>query len=153
MSGLTSAVGHMILGRLGTLGWRPTRAVNHVINLGYGFRRTEMFKTYHRTRNLTRLRPTCEAFDIEAKPTREIMGQVDFIRPRKYKIHGIESYFDEDLQDWQEKRISWYTDKSLTKRDWAEDYIEQTEEEENYPQRTTRSVSVINIEHNRRYPY
>lgn len=143
----------MILGRLATLGWAPTKAVNHVFNLGYGFRRQEMFRTYHLSRSLVRLRPLVEGFGIDDKPLKSIMTQTDFKRPRKYRIHAMENYYNTDLGKWEEKRISWYTDKSLTKRGWSEDYLADEDEEEKYPHEKDRSISVINIEHNRTYAY
>lgn len=135
-------------------GYSATRFRSHLRReFGKAYRWQTLLNDWRQLQGLVKWQRQVEAVKPNQQIPRAFMSEADLRLDRRYRLHGYETYLDPETGEEVRKRISWYTNSSLDKEGFEDEYFADRQRSEIYKGLEVINIEVVGVEHNRTWGY
>lgn len=150
---LQRMIGRMLIRQLTGMNWDTGDIIREVRRAGYSYRRQDMLNDIRSFSGRIKYEAQIKNLGPDQYVPKSYMVETDLKAPKKYRVHGYATYWDEDAGQYYTQKASFYTDNYQRPGDWEQDFTSY-----NWGQAYGRNIraqgfQVRAVEHNRQWPY
>lgn len=151
--GINKAIGKAIIERFAPTGMSANKIIRLAREQGGGYDRNLMVEDIRVAGQRFKNQYWVEQTGGNLAVSKGLMVETDLAAPRKYRVYGKQTYYDEETDDYYEETRSFYTDDLEKKDDWSSDYIDEFTEVPSQENIDIMGFSITAVEHNKGYGY
>jgi hypothetical protein len=147
MPSISRYIGKMLIPQFVQQGLSAMRIIEQLSGMSRAYRYQDMLSDIKEQQGLFETVAAVRALPDNRRPPKDVMVEIPFSRPRKYRVIGVVEYQNRMTGDIMRKTASFYSDKLQTKDDWTEDYFSKKDKDDSEPEYAALSFDIFAIEH------
>lgn len=153
MASIPRYLGKMALPYLVGRGFKTPRIIQYFTRSTGTWRNTTMLRDIREAQDIYAFGGSVKELAVNIRPPKSIMSEVEWKRPRKYKLVARAKLVDIETGFVEYRRVSFFSNTWSTKEAWGDEFAQDMLDTQEYPDQRIVEVDIYSIQHKAGFAY